>query len=212
MIEITNLTKKFGEQIALDDINLHFKKGEKSLIIGQNGAGKSTLMKSILGEYLPNTGSVKINGINPLKDRKKALKNIAFVPQTPPPIKLTLSEMVEFVTKSCEISPTKIDEFSKLLEFNLKANLNKPFFKLSGGMKQKFLIAIAYARDCSILMFDEPTANLDPKAREIFKELLANSQGKTAVFISHRLSEMGGLINRVIEMDLAKVVKDEKVV
>ena len=91
MIDIKEVTKIFGSQKILDSVSLNVKAGEKIAILGQNGAGKSSLMRIILGEFVPNSGSVAINGVNTLKDRKEALKFISFVPQTPPPLKFKLS-------------------------------------------------------------------------------------------------------------------------
>ena len=90
MIDIKEVTKIFGSQKILDSVSLNVKAGEKIAILGQNGAGKSSLMRIILGEFVPNSGSVAINGVNTLKDRKEALKFISFVPQTPPPLKFSL--------------------------------------------------------------------------------------------------------------------------
>jgi len=138
------------------------------------------------------------------------LKFISFVPQTPPPLKFNLRELCEFVCKSSNVKFEEIEKFSKLLELDLHANLNKPFYKLSGGMKQKMLIAIAFAKDSEILMFDEPTANLDVKARLSFKNLLDNfTQNKTLVFISHRIDEIANLLDRCVYMDLGKIIKEE---
>lgn len=210
MIDIKEVTKIFGSQKILDSVSLNVKAGEKIAILGQNGAGKSSLMRIILGEFVPNGGSVAIKGVNTLKDRKEALKFISFVPQTPPPLKFSLRELCEFVCKSSNVKFEDIEKFSKLLELDLHANLNKSFYKLSGGMKQKMLIAIAFAKDSEILMFDEPTANLDVKARESFKNLLDNfTQNKTLVFISHRIDEIAHLLDRCVYMDLGKIIKEE---
>ena len=98
------------------------------------------------------------------------------------------------------------------MDLDLKNQLNKPFFKLSGGMKQKLLIAIALSKKSNLLIFDEPTANLDPKGREKFYELLTEIDPScSTLFITHRLDEIEGLVNRQIYMDLGKVVEDEKI-
>ena len=97
------------------------------------------------------------------------------------------------------------------MELDISKNITKPFFKLSGGMKQKLLIAIALAKRSDILIFDEPTANLDPKARERFYALLSELPKEVStIFITHRIEEVEGLINRKIYMDLGKVVEDER--
>ena len=90
--------------------------------------------------------------------------------------------------------------------------LNKSFFKLSGGMKQKMLIAISLAKKSNIIIYDEPTANLDPKARDDFYRLLKqNEDDKILLFVTHRLDEVKDIVNRQVYMDLGKIISDEKV-
>ena len=100
MIEVKNLTKKFSSHISLDNVNIEFKQNEYIALMGPNGAGKTTLIRSILGYYHPNSGEVLINGLNPIKDRIKVLEHISFVPQLPPPIKLSLNELMQYIQAS----------------------------------------------------------------------------------------------------------------
>jgi ABC-2 type transport system ATP-binding protein len=212
MIEVKNLTKKFGNQISLDNVSLKLEKNESVIIMGQNGAGKTTLVRTILGEYIPSQGGVLINQYDPFKHREKALQNIGFVPQLPPPIKLSVKELIDYAVISSGSKKEKITEICEKLELDLNSNFNKLFFKLSGGMKQKLLIAIALAKNPNIFIFDEPTANLDPKGREIFYSILDEYiDNKVMIFISHRIEEVHHIVNRKIEMDLGKVILDEKI-
>lgn len=206
MVKLEHISKSFGKQLVLDDVNLHIKKGEKVLIMGQNGAGKSTLLKVILAQLICDKGSVLINGTNPFANRKKALANLAFVPQSAPPLKLRVNELCEYATKVGNFSIQSIKQALLDLEFDFEKEQTKLFSKLSGGMKQKLLIAIALAKQSELLLFDEPTANLDPKARAQFLNLLGKkAQDKTIVFISHRIDEVRNLTNTIIEMDLGKI-------
>ena len=212
MIEVTNLTKKFGNTISLDSVSVSFKEGDHVALMGPNGAGKTTLIRLILGYYIPNEGEVFIDGLNPMKNRVEVLKNISFVPQLPPPIKLSLDELINYVVVSSAIPKERIYHYAKEMELDLKPNLSKSFFKLSGGMKQKLLIAISLANSGNISIYDEPTANLDPKARENFYRLLKeNEDKKISLFVTHRLDELEGIINRQIYMDLGKIVSDEEI-
>ena len=212
MIEIKNVSKKFANQFVLKDINLNIDDGEQVLFVGQNGAGKSSLMRTILGEYIPTSGSVAIDGFDSFKQRSRALRGISFVPQTPPPLKLSLNELIYFAERTADASRAGIVKFCDEMELDLSSNLNKPFHKLSGGMKQKFLIALAFGRASKAMIFDEPTANLDPSAREHFKTLLRKyAKDKSLIFISHRLEEVGGLVKRMICMDLGRIVDDKNV-
>ena len=212
MIEIKNVSKKFANQFVLKDIDLNIDDGEQVLFVGQNGAGKSSLMRTILGEYIPTSGSVAIDGFDSFKQRSRALRGISFVPQTPPPLKLSLNELIYFAERTADASRADIVKFCDEMELDLSSNLNKPFHKLSGGMKQKFLIALAFGRASKAMIFDEPTANLDPSAREHFKTLLRKyAKDKSLIFISHRLDEVEGLVKRMICMDLGRIVDDKNV-
>ncbi len=212
MIKIDNLTKKFGSHISLDSVNCEFNKNESIALMGANGAGKTTLIRSILGYYHPDIGSVSINGLDPIKQRVEVLKEISFVPQLPPPIKLSINELIQYVSISTDVDREKILEYANEMKLDIKANLNKSFFKLSGGMKQKLLIAISLAKRSDIIIYDEPTANLDPKARDDFYRLLKkNEEEKVLLFVTHRLEEVKDLVNRQIYMDLGRVVSDETV-
>lgn len=212
MIKINNVTKKFGKTISLDSVSLEFNKKDCVALMGPNGAGKTTLIRLILGYYHSNEGDITINGLNPIKDRVSILEEVAFVPQLPPPIKLSLNELLQYVCKSSNINRDEIISVAKQMELDLEPILNKSFFKLSGGMKQKLLIAIALAKKSSIMIFDEPTANLDPKARENFYRLLKKvTQDKIIIFVTHRFDEVKEITNREIYFDLGKVVSDERV-
>ena len=210
MIEVKNLTKKFSSHISLDNVNIEFKKNEYIALMGPNGAGKTTLIRSILGYYHPNNGEVLINGLNPIKDRIKVLEHISFVPQLPPPIKLSLNELMQYIQASSNVNKELIMHYANEMKLDIAANLNKSFFKLSGGMKQKMLIAISLAKKSNIIIYDEPTANLDPKARDDFYRLLEqNEDDKVLLFVTHRLDEIKDIVNRQVYMDLGKIVSDE---
>ncbi len=210
MIKISSLTKKFGKHISLDNVNCEFHKNESIALMGANGAGKTTLIRSILGYYHPDEGEVLIDGKNPIKNRTDVLKHISFVPQLPPPIKLSLSELIQYISISADVDKDLIHHYANEMKLDIKSNINKSFFKLSGGMKQKMLIAISLAKKSEIIIYDEPTANLDPKARDDFYRLLKqNEDEKVLLFVTHRLEEVKDLVNRQIYMDLGKVVSDE---
>ena len=212
MIKIKNLTKTFGTQNSLDNISLELNKEDRVIIMGQNGAGKTTLIRSILGQYIPTNGEIEVAGFNPFKNRVDTISKIGFVPQLPPPIKLTVEELINFAVKSSNIDKNEIVELCSKMDLDIKSHFKKIFFKLSGGMKQKLLIAIAIAKKPEIFIFDEPTANLDPKGRESFYEIIKEySKNRLTIFISHRIEEVSNMVNRKVELDLGKVVLDEKI-
>ena len=212
MIEVKNLTKKFGSTVSLNNVSIDFNRDDSIALMGANGAGKTTLIRSILGYYHPDGGSVLVKGLDPIKERQEVLKHIAFVPQLPPPIKLSIDELIKYIEVSADVKRERIVEYANEMKLDIKSNMNKSFFKLSGGMKQKLLIAIALSQESEIIIFDEPTANLDPKARDDFYRLLEGKQeGKTLLFVTHRLEEVKDLVNREVYMDLGEVVSDEKI-
>ncbi|MRI83814.1 MAG: ABC transporter ATP-binding protein [Nitratiruptor sp.] len=210
MIEIAQARKRFGGNVVLDGVNLQIAPGERIALMGPNGAGKTTLVRVVLGFYHLDEGRVRVDGFDPVAQRVEVLRRIAFIPQTPPPIRLLVSELIEYVARSSQIEAERIREEAQALELVVEEHWQKPFFKLSGGMKQKLLIAIALARRGRYFIFDEPTANLDPKARELFYKRLEELSGEHGIlFITHRIEELAGLIDRKIYMELGKVVEDE---
>lgn len=212
MIKIDNLTKKFGSHLSLDSVSTKFEKNDHVAVMGPNGAGKTTLIRSIMGYYHPNSGGVLINGLNPIKNRIEVLDSISFVPQLPPPIKLSLNELMKYIQASSNVDIAEIIHYANEMKLDINANLNKSFFKLSGGMKQKMLIAISLAKKSEIIIYDEPTANLDPKARDDFYRLLKeNEKEKISLFVTHRLDEVKDIVNRQIYMDLGKIISDDRV-
>ena len=212
MIKVTDLSKKFGSHLSLDNVNIEFNLNDSVALMGANGAGKTTLIRAILGYYHPNSGGVLVNGLDPIKERVEVLKHVSFVPQLPPPIKLSVSELLSYVCRSSGVELKRIYHYANEMKFDIKSNLGKSFFKLSGGMKQKLLIAISFAKESEIVIYDEPTANLDPKAREDFYTLIQESKNeKLALFVTHRIEEVEAIVNRKVYMDLGKVVSDERI-
>jgi ABC-2 type transport system ATP-binding protein len=211
MIQFTNVAKTFRKARVLDGISLNIGLGERVALIGSNGAGKTTLIRCLLGEYT-HDGSVAINGLDPRSNRTAVLGTIGFVPQLPPPLKMPVGQLIDFSASLCGTDPQRIHAIARRLGLNLDDILSRQFVRLSGGMKQKLLIAIALGRDAKVLVMDEPAANLDPEARKIFFDLLAERlDDATMIISSHRLDEVSALVNRVIEMDMGKVVLDDKV-
>jgi ABC-2 type transport system ATP-binding protein len=211
MIQFNNVAKTFRRARVLDGISLNIGLGERVALIGSNGAGKTTLIRCLLGEYT-HDGSVAINGLDPRTNRTTVLGNIGFVPQLPPPLKMPVGQLIDFSAALCGTDPARIHEIARRLGLDVDGILARQFVRLSGGMKQKLLIAIALGRDAKVLVMDEPAANLDPEARKIFFDLLAERlDDATMIISSHRLDEVSALVNRVIEMDMGKVVLDDKV-
>lgn len=211
MIRFEQVSKRFRRQTVLKGIDLVIERGHRVALVGSNGAGKTTLIRCLLGEYVCQ-GKVRVDDLEPREHRREVLGKIGFVPQLPPPLKMPVGQLIQFASGVCGADPRRMEAVATRLGLDAKAFRHQPFVKLSGGQKQKLLISIALGRDTELLVMDEPAANLDPDARHIFFELLAERQEKVAMLISsHRLDEVAALVNRVIEMDQGLIVLDDRV-
>lgn len=211
MLSFQNVAKEFKGRPVLAGVTLDFAPGERVALIGSNGAGKTTLIRCFLGEYV-HQGAITLDGLSPRRQRERVLARVGFVPQTPPPLKMPVGELVRFAAETSRSDPRRIEAVMARLGLDPMQIRRQPFVKLSGGQKQKVLIAVALGRACDVLVMDEPAANLDPPARHIFFQLLAERQNDAVMLItSHRLDEVAALVNRVIELDQGRVVLDDRV-
>lgn len=211
MISFVTVSKTFKRARVLDNVSLDLAKGDRIALVGSNGAGKTTLIRCLLGEYTYD-GKVLVDGLEPRTNRAQVLARMGFVPQIPPPLKMPVGELLGFAASVCRSDPQDMVRVIESLGLEYGRIRKLPFVKLSGGMKQKTLIGIALGRPSDILIMDEPAANLDPEARHVFFRLLADRRDDGIMLItSHRLDEVASLVNRVIEMDMGKVVLDDKV-
>ena len=211
MIRFDNVSKTFKRIRVLDGIDLDIGLSERVALIGSNGAGKTTLIRCLLGEYI-HEGNITIDGMSPRTERNRVLAEIGFVPQLPPPLKMPVGQLIGFAAGLCGTDPQRILDLAGRLGLATAPIMDRQFVRLSGGMKQKLLIAIALGREARVLIMDEPAANLDPEARKIFFELLAERASSATMLISsHRLNEVSSLVNRVIEMGMGRVVIDDRV-
>jgi Cu-processing system ATP-binding protein len=184
IIEINNLHKRFGKNQVLKGVDLTIEEGHIYAILGPNGSGKTTLIKSILGMVIPNKGQISVLG-EPIKKGWKYRKKIDYLPQIanfPPNIKV--KELIHMI-KDLRNSPSEEEELIKL--FGLEPFLNKKLSTLSGGTKQKVNIVLTFMFDSPLIILDEPTTGLDPKALIRLKELIQKekAQGKTILITSH---------------------------
>ncbi len=198
MIEIKNLSKRFGKLKALQNINLNLQKGECIALIGPNGCGKTTLIKSILGMTLPNSGDIFFQGKSIAKNIIYR-KNIGYMPQIGRyPENMTIGQIISMV-KGIRNSTEALDE-DLYHQFEIEALLNKRMGVLSGGTTQKVSATLAFLFNPDVLILDEPTAGLDPLASEILKEKIITEKknGKLILITSHLLSELDDLVSEII--------------
>ena len=211
MIRFQNVEKRFRRQSVLKGLDLEIERGHRVALVGSNGAGKTTMIRCLLGEYTCG-GTVTIDDLTPRENRQQVLSKVGFVPQLPPPLKMPVAQLIRFSAGVCNADPKQMAKVAGDLGLDVEQFSKQPFVKLSGGQKQKLLIAIALGRESELLVMDEPAANLDPEARHIFFKLLAEKRETSAMLISsHRLDEVASLVNRVIELDQGKVVLDDRV-
>jgi len=210
-IRFENVSKRFQRNNVLAGIDLDIDTGDRVALVGSNGAGKTTLLRCLLGEYNCR-GSLTVDGLAPRKHRTRVLARLGFVPQLPPPLKMPVGQLIRFAASVCGSRPGDMIEVATRLGLDARRIRRQPFNRLSGGQKQKLLIAIALGRDTDLLVLDEPAANLDPEARHGFFQLLAERQDDTAMLISsHRLDEVAALVNRVVELDQGRIVLNDHV-
>jgi ABC-2 type transport system ATP-binding protein len=208
LIEVKHLSKTFNGVKVIKDLSVNFNAGDRIALIGQNGAGKTTLIRCILGLYTYE-GFLRVLGKNSRTEREVILQEVGFVPQLPPPLKMTVAEIMDFFAIVTKTDRDKFETIANDLKLDVSNHLNKPFLKLSGGMKQKLLVSLALARNPKILLMDEPSANLDPDARQVLFGYLKKLPEDTLMILSsHRVDEISDLVNRLIEMDLGEIVVD----
>jgi ABC-2 type transport system ATP-binding protein len=210
LIEIQNVTKRYGDQVALDGINFTVKKGEILGFLGPNGAGKSTTMNILTGYISATEGDVRIDGIDILKNPEAAKKKIGYLPEIPPLyLDMTVEEYLKFVhrikkVKSDAIEPsmTRIMSLVKILDVRKRLIKN-----LSKGYKQRVGLAQALVGDPEVLVLDEPTVGLDPKQIIEIRNLIQQI-GKTHTIIlsSHILSEVSAICHRVLIINKGSIV------
>ena len=194
-IEISNLTKKFKEKIAVNNISLKIKEGELFALLGTNGAGKTTTIKMLSTLILPTSGEVKINGLDVIKDRQKVKEILNVSPQeTAIAPNLSVRENLEFMAGVYQIK-NKEEKIKELISmFKLDDVLNQKAKTLSGGWQRKVSIAMALINDPKILFLDEPTLGLDVIARKELWSVIEKQKGKiTIILTTHYMEEAESL-------------------
>lgn len=198
-IEISNLTKKFKEKIAVNNISLKIKEGELFALLGTNGAGKTTTIKMLSTLILPTSGEVKINGLDVIKDRQKVKEILNVSPQeTAIAPNLSVRENLEFMAGVYQIK-SKEEKIKELISmFKLDDVLNQKAKTLSGGWQRKVSIAMALINDPKILFLDEPTLGLDVIARKELWSVIEKQKNKmTIILTTHYMEEAESLSDRV---------------
>jgi len=210
VIEVKNITKRYGKAVAVENISFTIEDGEIVGLLGPNGAGKSTTMNILTGFLEQTEGEVIIDGFDTLKKPKKAKKEIGYMPEgVPLYTDLTVKEFVTYMAEIKQVDrKTRKEKVEKIIEQTGLKDVEKKLIKnLSRGYKQRVSMAGGVVGEPKILILDEPTVGLDPKQiteiRNLIKEL-----GKTHTIIlsSHILSEVSQICNKVIIINKGKIV------
>ena len=207
-LQIIDLTKKFGEQTALNNINLNIKKNEIVGLLGPNGAGKSTLMKSITGVLKIETGQILFQGKDISQSPIESKKNIGFLPENNPLYQdMFVKEYLNFVANIHKISSKIVNEVIDLV--GITPEKSKKISQLSKGHKQRVGLAQAIIHQPDLLILDEPTNGLDPnqiiEIRNLIKEI---SLEKTIILSTHIMQEVEALCSRVILIHKGNILQD----
>ena len=210
MIQVENVTKKYGSFVAVNKINFEIEEGEIVGFLGPNGAGKSTTMNMITGFIEPTSGRIIVDGYDISKKPRKAKKQIGYMPEGVPLYSdLTVKEFVTYMAELKGIpSKERKEKVKKVLDdTGLTEVSNKLTKNLSRGYKQRVSMAGALVGDPKVIILDEPTVGLDPKQvteiRSLIKEL---GKEHTVILSSHILSEVSQICNRVIIINKGEIV------
>lgn len=213
ILELTNLTKHYGKNRGISNVNLSIEQGEIFGFLGPNGAGKSTTIRCTLGFIKPNEGCIKIfgNEISSAKTLEEALKNIGYIPSEAwfyPSMKVS-----EVIKMSADLRKIDCSAEAEMLYDRLQVDKNKKINELSLGNRKKVSIICAMQHKPKLFIFDEPTSGLDPLMQSEFFNLIKGyvNQGSTCLISTHVLSEVKNHCNRAAIMKEGKLLKIDSV-
>ena len=209
-IEVSQVSKNYGSQKALDEVSFSVSKGEIVGFLGPNGAGKSTLMK-ILTTYLQaDSGTATVNGFDVNKQQREVQRSVGYLPEhNPLYLDLYVREYLEFNAGVYKVGKDRIEEVIELT--GLTPESHKKIGQLSKGYRQRVGLATALLHNPDVLILDEPTTGLDPNQLVEIRRVIKNAGRDKTVFLStHILQEVEAICDRVIIIDNGKIVTDKK--
>ena len=210
-ISITNLTKKYGEQTVLNNINLQIGEGEVVGFLGPNGAGKTTTMKIIAGALAYTDGSVKVCG-NEVAEHSLITKSyVGYLPeQNPLYLDMYVKEYLLFVADVYQLGKSKVQRVEELIDqVGLRPEFHKKIGQLSKGYKQRVGLAQALIPNPKVLILDEPTTGLDPNQLEEIRTLIREiGRDRTVLLSTHIMQEIKAICNRVLVINQGEIVAD----
>lgn len=210
-IEVSHVTRSYGEQKAVNDISFRVAKGEIVGFLGPNGAGKSTTMKIITGYILPDSGTTTVSGVPVQQQPLEAKKKIGYLPEANPLYHdMYVKEYLGFIADVHRVS-NRAQRINEIIDMvGLTAERKKRTGQLSKGYKQRVGLAAALVHDPEVLVLDEPTTGLDPNQIIEIRELIRRlGKDKTVLFSSHILQEVEALCDRVVIINKGQLVADD---
>jgi ABC-2 type transport system ATP-binding protein len=211
MIELVHLSKKFGDLLAVDDVNLTLAKGEFFAMLGPNAAGKTTTIKMLAGLIKPTTGHARIAGFDVQQQPLEARRRLAYVPDFPFLYdKLTGWEFLRFTGQLFHLAEARIEANARdlIARFHLLEHINRPIETLSHGTRQRVAIASALLHDPEVFVVDEPMVGLDPQHARIIKDVLKERSraGMTVLVSTHQLSIAEEMADRIGIIQAGKLI------
>jgi ABC-type multidrug transport system ATPase subunit len=207
-VEVEQVSKRFGRVAALRSVGFTLPTGRRVALIGPNGSGKSTLIRILMG-LISCEGEVRLDGRSPLRERASIARRLAYAPQAAPQLSAPVREIVAAVCRVRQLDAAALERVAATLGLDLAETSRSPFRVLSGGTKQKLLLALALASEASLLVLDEPTGSLDGPTRDRFFELLAATPPTTTLLLcSHRLDEIRPLVDHVVALEEGRILYD----
>ncbi len=212
IISVQNLTKTYDARTVLDRLSFHIPAGETVAVVGPNGTGKTTLLEILMTLRKPDSGTVRILERDPSEQRATdeiRSKIGVMLQEGGMYLYIKLKEALDLFAAFYNVSAEKIREV--VAYFELEPYLNTKYHKLSGGWKQRFLLAIAFLHDPDLLFLDEPTTGLDPRATQlVWERIRGGSRGERTILVStHSMEEVDKYCDRVIVLNGGRIVEND---
>jgi len=210
VIEVSNLTKRFGEETAVDGISFSVGAGRITALLGANGAGKTTTIAMLLGLLLPTSGAVRVLGVDMLRHRFRVLGRMNFSsPYFDLPQRLTVAQNLTVYARLYGVPNPRARLATLAAELEIAPLMNRHYRALSAGQKTRVLIAKALVNEPELLLLDEPTASLDPDSADWIRSYLGRyraTRGATILMASHNMTEVERLCDDVMIMQAGRIV------
>lgn len=212
MIDVKNLTKRFGPKVAVDDLSFTVNKGEVLGFLGPNGAGKSTTMRMVTGFFPASAGSIEICGVSMISNPEDAKRKIGYLPESAPLYNdMTVTSFLKWIAKMRGLSGSaQKDAVEKVIETCfLQGVARQAIDTLSKGYRHRTCLAQALIHDPEVLILDEPTDGLDPNQKHEVRKLIKKlGEEKAVLFSTHILEEVEAACSRAVIVDQGKIVAD----